>query len=141
MVTQIVVCFELNRASLLSHYCNSSINNKPPTLTPGLVNQFVPRKQFRNYTINEKIDKKMKNFIFNFFLILSSFVSFSKATVLSCNVGINEDYSQVLCALTGSFTANYCSKVVVSSDVFGVNYIIRSCVAEVSGYYPKNQLL
>ena len=74
----------------------------------------------------------MKYFNFILFVAFISQLDFSTAAVSSCNVGINDDYDEVACSLSGSASAEFCSKIVLSASLFGLDYALRSCVVEVS---------
>ena len=60
------------------------------------------------------------------------FVASSTGLVTSCNIGLNSDFEEILCSLSGAVNSNYCSKIVLSSPTFGLEYILRSCVTEVN---------
>ena len=74
----------------------------------------------------------MKYFSFILFVMFISQLDFSTAAVTTCNVGVNDDFAETLCSLSGSASAAFCSKIVLSSSSFGLDYTLRSCVVEVS---------
>ena len=75
-------------------------------------------------------------FIKIFVFLQCLFFQSSSASVESCQVGLNEDYDEVICLFSGSVEAQYCSKVVLYWPYFGIDYVVRGCVLEVSHPSP-----
>ena len=77
------------------------------------------------------------NYFYCYCLLFFTFLltSNTNGEVASCYVGVGDELQEVYCSVSGASKARYCSKLVLSSPSFGLDYTIRSCVVEVTLHF------